>query len=987
MQQSLPQRLLGGHWLTEKFQFLSTLAWQSGDDEGGILGELDLVVPLYGKRNTAGADQYGFFLQPGLVSWEADNGDRRLDVNVGLVYRQRLRERIALGAAVFYDHNIDSDLKRIGAAADWVSPYTYVAVNYYEPISGWRSGERLGYEERALRGVDINIEQALLDSGWVLEASGGYWKGYDADKRKGEWQPAGSVGIRYYPLDYLSVYADYAYHHKDVDTERFVAGIEFSYPGKYRGVSENEIDLWRPVKREKRILYAERKIYPTNIRFTSPLAQSIDIDFGNPVQLPFTVGIDRPLSADLRLQLVFERNGAEVRAANGESRLTNGGIVIIPRGQTQKQITYDSNALFRGVNPASGDQYHLRLADATLVLPGEPNVKSGISNTGGQVILTVGEVTSQIQFAAFNSPDFRQRNPALQVAECSPQGRSNANELGCVSVRRPLTGMSILNIPIRPGSFSGDNLMASFTTNSTAMAGSDYNLLTSSLTWTAAEAEAGTYKNIRIEVLPSTPDDEALEFFRILADIQIDGEAVAFPGCTDRNGNQADACVRVELPKTPTLTLPSNPTDVAGGGTISLEVSSDIAVAGTLMLPLTISGQVAAADFSSNTLTPSVNANFNGGRTATVTIGTVRDGDAPETYTIRLGSGSNYRVGSDATATGTIGMATPSLTLATDPAAVIAGNDISLVVTSDVAFTGMRTLPLTISGSGITAADFSGNTLTPSVSANFNGGRTATVTIGTEKIGGTTARIYTITLGSGTDYTVGSDPAASGTINRATAVLTLATDPAAVIAGNTISLVVTSDIPVAGSLTVALTFSGQVAASDLSGNTLTPSVSANFNGNQTATVTIATVRDTDTTAETYTITLGSGTGYTVGSDPVANSQINPFPTLSLVTLIAPVTAGNAISLVVTSNVAIAGTLTLSLSITSATVGITASDFTNGLSQMVRANFNGGRMATVLIGTVADGDARIEAYTIRLNSGSDYTVVRGINDVINGLIRP
>ena len=46
---------------------------------------------------------------------------------------------------------------------------------------------------------------------------------------------------------------------KDVDTERFAAGVEFSYPGKYRGVSENEIDLWRPVKREKRILYAERE--------------------------------------------------------------------------------------------------------------------------------------------------------------------------------------------------------------------------------------------------------------------------------------------------------------------------------------------------------------------------------------------------------------------------------------------------------------------------------------------------------------------------------------------------------------------------------------------------------------------------------------------------------------------------------------------------------------------------------------------------------
>ena len=121
---------------------------------------------------------------------------------------------------------------------DWISPYTYLAVNYYEPLNGWRTGERLGYEERALRGVDVNVEQALWDSHWVLEASGGYWKGYDADKRQGEWQPAGSVGIRYYPLDYLSVYADYAYHHDHVDTDRFAVGVEFSYPGKHRGVSK-----------------------------------------------------------------------------------------------------------------------------------------------------------------------------------------------------------------------------------------------------------------------------------------------------------------------------------------------------------------------------------------------------------------------------------------------------------------------------------------------------------------------------------------------------------------------------------------------------------------------------------------------------------------------------------------------------------------------------------------------------------------------------
>ena len=611
VQRSLPQRLLGGHWLREKFQFLSTLAWQTGDDEGGILGELDLVVPLYGKRNAAGVDQYGFFLQPGLVSWEADNGDRRLDVNVGLAYRHRVRERIAVGAAVFYDHNIDSDLKRIGAAADMVSPYTYLAVNYYEPLDGWRTGERLGYEERVLRGVDINVEQALWDSHWVLEASGGYWKGYDADNRQGEWQLAGSVGIRYYPLDYLSVYADYAYQHEDVDTDRFAAGVEFSYPGKYRGVSENEIDLWRPVKREKRTLYAER-----------------------------------------------------------EKRM----------------------------------------------------------------------------------------------------------------------------IPIN--------------------------------------ADTGT--------------------------------------------------------GTPTLTLASDPADTAGGGAISLLVTSNIAISGTLTLPLTISGQVAAGDFTGG-LTQSVTANFNGATTATVTIATVKDRDTLETYTIMLGSGSGYIVGSDSTAAGRITMALPVLTLVTDPSAVDPGNAISLVITSDEVITGTLTLPLTISdraASGLVAGYFTGG-LTQSVNANFNGSTTATVTIATARLGGT-AKTYTITLGSGSVYTVGvgSDSTAAGTINALTPTLTLGDPVTEVRNGADIVLLIISDIVVADTLTVALTIRGsgitfRADAADFT-NGLSQSLRVDIvdglfgiTGLFAGSVRIGTVNDGDTRFEDYTITLNAGSNYQVGSTNQASGSIAP----------------------------------------------------------------------------------------------------------------
>ena len=714
VQQSLPQMLLGGHWLTEKFQFLSTLAWQSGDDKGGILGELDIVVPLYGTRNAAEIDQTGWFLQPGLVSWEADNGDRRLDVNIGLTHRRLLRERIAIGAAVFYDHNIDSDLKRIGAGADIISPYTYLAVNYYEPLDGWRTGERLGYEERALRGVDVNIEQALWDSHWVLEASGGYWKGYDSDKRRGEWQPAGSVGIRYYPLDYLSVYADYAYHHDNVDTDRFAAGVEFSYPGKQRDISENVVDVWHPATREKRILYAERKkmemVTPTLTLTTNPA----NVTAGSAISLSVTS--DVAVAGTLTLSLVIS---GQVVAAD----FTGG-------------LTQSVNANFNG---------------GTTAMVTIATEKFGITAKTYMITLSSG------------------------------------------------TGY---------------------------MVGSD-------------STAAGTI-------------NEAM----------------------------------------PTLTLASDPTDTAGGGAISLLITSDIAIVGTLTLPLTISGQVAAADFT-NGLTQSVSANFNGSTTAMVMIATVKDTDAVESYTIMLGSGTGYTVGSDSTATGRITVALPFLTLVTDPSAVNAGNSISLVITSDETIASTLTVALTISdrgSSGIVAGDFTGG-LTQSVSANFGGATTATVMIATERFGGS-AKSYTITLGSGTGYTAGSDNTAAGTINAVTPTLSLLANPAAVTAGEDISLVITSDIPVVGSLTVDISFplttttiavlgrvvDVMITASDIDGNLGQRSVSVNFNGSTTATVTIGTVRDGDMAAEDYIIILLSRAGYNGGSlavNSAVGGTINP----------------------------------------------------------------------------------------------------------------
>ena len=428
---------------------------------------------------------------------------------------------------------------------------------------------------------------------------------------------------------------------------------------------------------------------------------------------------------------------------------------------------------------------------------------------------------------------------------------------------------------------------------------------------------------------------------------------------------------------TPTLRLASDPAAVSAGEEISLTVTSDITVAGSLMLSLAFSGEVVAADITGG-LTQTISANFAGTTTATVLIATVKDADANETYTITLGTGTGYTVGSNAgdnTAAGMITMATATLTLATDPADVAAGEDISLEVTSDIIVAGTLTLSLTLSGE-VVAADISGG-LSQMPSANFGGTTTATVTIATVK-DNDAEEDYTITLATDTGYTAGSPAAVNGTITAVTPELTLATDPVSVAAGGNISLTVTSDTIIAGSLTLPLTLSGEVVAADISGG-LSQMPSANFNGSTTATVTIATVRDGDA-AETYTITLGTGSGYTVGSNPGDNTATGMItaatPSLRLPTAILPaVSAGNNILVPVSSDIPIAGTLTLQIRISDRTGGrLTPADFTAGsFTQSINVNFNGGRNANIIIGTVIDGDTSAERFTVRLNSGIGYTL--------------
>ncbi len=164
---------------------------------------------------------------------------------------------------------------------------------------------------------------------------------------------------------------------------------------------------------------------------------------------------------------------------------------------------------------------------------------------------------------------------------------------------------------------------------------------------------------------------------------------------------------------------------------------------------------------------------------------------------------------------------------------------------------------------------------------NWDTAQTVTVRAGTDE--DTTDDTATLThSASGGGY--GSVTVASVTVTVTDTtlwpVLTLAEDPAAVTEGEAIRLVVTSDRARTGDLSVNLTLSARPAsgfdAGDVPGGLGPRAFEAVFGAaaRTTGVVTIPTAADAEAEgAEGYRITLRAGSGYTVGSDAVAEGVV------------------------------------------------------------------------------------------------------------------
>ena len=297
----------------EGFRIDSSIGWTAGEN---VRGAFDAVLPLWSDTGAEGTGR-ALFLQPGAVFWSGHAGQERVDTNIGLVFRESFRRDLVGGFSVFYDRNLERKLERAGGGLDIQGEIFTGGLNYYHPLDGgWREG-RTDYEERARRGMDLRVGLATEDV--RLDGSMGLWRFEGEKDEASRWRAAYGIegGVRVLPGVFLE--AGYEHRNKEDSLDsRWNMGLAFRFDlsgvqGSDSGSSGRiKPDLWRVVKREKRILYEERLTVPQVVLATE------DARVAEGGTATITGVIAKPVKRDVALHLVMHSTSTATHGPDGD---------------------------------------------------------------------------------------------------------------------------------------------------------------------------------------------------------------------------------------------------------------------------------------------------------------------------------------------------------------------------------------------------------------------------------------------------------------------------------------------------------------------------------------------------------------------------------------------------------------------------------------------------------------------------------------------
>ncbi|MCZ8189527.1 MAG: hypothetical protein O9326_07235, partial [Microcystis sp. LE19-338.1B] len=438
----------------------------------------------------------------------------------------------------------------------------------------------------------------------------------------------------------------------------------------------------------------------------------------------------------------------------------------------------------------------------------------------------------------------------------------------------------------------------------------------------------------------------------------------------------------------PSITLAVSPSSVFEDGTTNLVYTFTRSGVTTDALTVNYTVEGTATNGTDYTSIPTSVTFAAGSSTATVTVDPTADTtvESNETVILTLATGTGYTVGTTTPVTGTItndDVTLPSITLAVSPSSVFEDGTTNLVYTftRSGSTTNSLTVNYTLGGTATLNTDYTrtGTTNTVTFAAN-----SATATVTVDPTADTTVEsneTVSLTLASGTGYTVGTTTAVTGTITNDDVTLpsiTLAVAPSSVTEDGTTNLVYTFTRTgvTTNALTVNYTIGGTATLNTdytRTGTNNTVTFAANAT---TATVTVDPTADTIVESnETVILTLATGTGYTVGTPNAATGTItNDDTSVTLAVSPSSVTEDGTTNLVYTFTRSGVTTNALTVNYTIGGTATLNTDYTRtGTNNTVTFAANA-TTATVTVDPTADTTVEPnETVILTLASGTGYTV--------------
>ena len=454
---------------------------------------------------------------------------------------------------------------------------------------------------------------------------------------------------------------------------------------------------------------------------------------------------------------------------------------------------------------------------------------------------------------------------------------------------------------------------------------------------------------------------------RLRAVASLIGDGVA-TSCEVFRGQAEDYALTIQSVATPTVSLSvsTNAGSETATTAVTVTATSSSAVSGAQTVDLAVTGtNITAGDYtlSSGTITIA-----NGATTGTATFTVVDDAlvEGTETAILTISNPSaGMTLGTPVTQNVVItdndALPTVSLSVSTNAGTEAATTAVTVTATSSSAVSGAQTVDLAVTGTNITAGDY---TLSSGTITIANGATTGTATftvVDDALVEGTETAILTIsnpsagmTLGTPvTQNVVITDNDALPTVS-----LSVSTNAGTEAATTAVTVTATSSSAVSGAQTVDLAVTGtNITAGDytLSSGTITIA-----NGATTGTATFTVVDDALVEGtETAILTISNpSAGMTLGTPVTQNVVITDNDALPTVSLSVSTNAGTeaattAVTVTATSSSAVSGAQTVDLAVTG--TNITAGDYT--LSSGTITIANGATTGTATF-TVVD-DALVE----------------------------